>query len=221
MKKIAALLCALVLLGLFALPSMAACPTHHMTHGTGGQDALIVGEVLEATDEYLLIDVVRTVNGRYARSPFRLNIDADDPILERTSFQAGDGILASVNFTRGNRAGQRWHGMYRVELMQDTKIRMDVNDLDAGFVEWYVNTGQRNLFGNQSRVYRRGSRDPEMIFDGETWHMNSLDPSFRAPSVFPPHFVIAMLPVVLLLVFLSLVAFTVAMLVRRLRKRRA
>ena len=79
MKKIYAMLFALALLSAFALPSLAADPTHRMMHGDNVQDALLVGEVIEVEDSVIIFEVMRTVNGKPARSPFHLTID-DHPV---------------------------------------------------------------------------------------------------------------------------------------------
>ncbi|MDR2525820.1 MAG: hypothetical protein LBC83_06555 [Oscillospiraceae bacterium] len=184
MKKLLTLLFAAVLLGMLALPSLAADDTWRMTHGDDSQDALLVGKVLETGVGYIRFDVVRTVNGKPAKSPFR---------LKRTNaftqeFAPGDGILASVRYDQGNRsAGSVAYDIAKVQLMQNKKIKMDVNAYDVGFIEWIVNTGEDRLSGNGESVYRHipGSEESELLFDGETkrWLLDSLDPKYKAPEV--------------------------------------
>jgi len=181
MKKILFLLLTLMLLGTFALPALAADNTHRLMNN--GQDALLVGEVVEVTEDYILFQVLRTVSGTPPRSPFQLNNDGSY-MLQRANFAPGDGILASVRFVQRDirRAGEVQQGVFNVEVMPDTKIRMCVDDWDAGWIEWYVNTGERELAGVGERVYRNINFERgELLFDGEQWHMDSHDPAFRAP----------------------------------------
>ena len=183
MKKFVALLFSFALLCAFAVPALAADATHLMTHGDDYQDALLVGKILEATDDDILFDVVRTVNGIPAKSPFRLEKGGYfDPRLE---FAAGDGILASVQFTPGSKkAGTVAYRALKVELKQDKKIKMDVSDYDAGFLEWYVNTGENDLYSDGGSIYRHNfdGGGGELLFDGELWHVDSLDPKYKAPQ---------------------------------------
>ena len=190
MKKILMLICAALLLGMFTLTGIAGDNAHHLMHGN--QDALLVGEVLEITDEYILIDVVRTVSGQRARSPFRLLIAEinghEDSMLQRADFSQGDGIVVSVDFTGNRQTGTRQHGVYNAQLMQDGKVRINSRDSDEPWVEWYVNTGERNLFGMRGMLFRATEETQELLYDGETWHIDSLDPAFRAPSVVAGNF---------------------------------
>ena len=179
MKKSITLLLSVALLAAFALPGFAADPTHLMTHGDEFQDALLVGEITEAVEGYVVFDVVRTVNGKPAKSPFLLFADEMD-------FAVGDGILASVCYMHDNRSnGTMAYRVLKVELKQDKKIKMEVSDWDAGFLEWYVNTGENDLYGIEGSVYRRveGSEEGQLLFDGEQWHVDSLDARYRAPEV--------------------------------------
>ena len=151
MKKIAALLCALVLLGLFVLPSAASGgPPPHVwelnTFLNGGDErhALLLGEVIEITDAYFLIDVVRTVNGRRAQSPFRLRL-LTSQYRTFDFFSLGDGILIAVKF-EDNSVGVSWAMPRRVQLLSDGNIRIDpvltrpyINSNNDLYIEEYVN----------------------------------------------------------------------------------
>ena len=180
MKKFLTLLLSLALLGAFALPGFAADGTWRMTHGDEFQDALLVGEVVEAAEGYVVFDVVRTVNGKPAKSPFRLAMD------EAPEFAAGDGILASVRYQHGDRSnGTVAYRVLKTELKQDKKIKMDPGWYDVGFLEWYVNTGENDLYSIEGSVYRRveGSEEGQLLFDGAQWHIDSMDPQYKAPQV--------------------------------------
>jgi len=179
MKKFLTLLLSLALLGALALPGLAADGTWRMTHGDDYQDALLVGEVIEAAEGYVSFDVVRTVNGKPAKSPFLLFVD-------EMNFAVGDGILASVCYMHDNRSnGIVAYGVFKAELKQDKKIKMDPGWYDVGFLEWYVNTGENDLYSIEGSVYRRveGSEEGQLLFDGEKWHVDSLDPQYKAPQV--------------------------------------
>lgn len=180
MKKFLTLLLSLALLSALALPALAADSTHRMTHGDDFQDALLVGEVIETGFGYVTFDVVRTVNGRPAKSPFRLTGD------DEMKFAVGDGILASVRYMQGDRLnGSVAYGAFKVELKQDKKIKMDPGWYDVGFLEWYVNTGENGLYSIEGSVYRRveGSEEGQLLFDGRQWRMDSLGPKYKAPEV--------------------------------------
>jgi len=185
-RRFFALMLAGVVLLVFALPALAADSTWRMTHGDDWQDALLVGEVIEAEvgSNYVIFDVVRTVNGKPAKSPFRLETGDGAPFERK--YSPGDGILASVCYDQSNRAtGFIAYGAFKVELMQDKKIKMDACFSDVGFIEWYVNTGENDLYyGMGSSTYRRTEDgEGQLLFDGETWYLNSLDPKYRAPEV--------------------------------------
>ena len=179
MKKFLTLLLSLALLGAFALPGFAADGTWRMTHGDEFQDALLVGEVTEAVEGYVVFEVIRTVNGKPAKSPFLLFVD-------EMNFAVGDGILASVRYLHGNRSnGNVAYGAFKAELKQDKKIKMDPGWYDVGFLEWYVNTGENDLYSIEGSVYRRveGSEEGQLLFDGAQWHVDSLESQYKAPQV--------------------------------------
>jgi len=179
MKKFLTLLLSFALLAALALPALAADSTYLMTHGDEFQDALLVGEVIEAAEGYVKFDVVRTVNGKPAKSPFLLFVD-------EINFSEGDGILASVRYLHDNRSnGTPAYGVFKAELKPDKKIKMDSGWYDVGFLEWYVNTGENDLYGIEGSVYRRveGSEEGQLLFDGAKWHMDSLDSQYKAPQV--------------------------------------
>jgi len=179
MKKILTLLLSMVLLAAFALPGLAADATHRMTHGDDFQDALLVGEVTEAVEGYVVFDVARTVNGKPAKSPFLL-------FLDEMEFAVGDGILASVCYMHDNRSnGTVAYGVFKAELKPGKKVKMDPGWYDVGFLEWYVNTGENDLHSIEGSVYHRvlGSEEGQLLFDGEQWHVDSLDARYRAPEV--------------------------------------
>ena len=188
MKKFFTLLLLFALLAALAFPGLAADSTHLMTHGDNNQfqDALLVGEITEAVEGYVVFEVVRTVNGKPAKSPFLLYESEGFTEPQLAEFAIGDGILASVRYLHGNRSnGSMAYRVLKVELKQDKKIKMDVNDWDAGFIEWYVNTGENDLYGIEGSVYRRveGSEEGQLLFDGRDWHVDSLDPDYKAPEV--------------------------------------
>lgn len=186
MKKILVLILSLALLGTFALPGLAADDTSRMMHGDDYQDALLVGKITEVVEGQVVFDVVRTVNGSPAKSPFLLFEGELFSSPQLSGFTAGDGILASVRYLHGNRAnGTLAYRAFKVELKPDKKIKMDPGWYDVGFLEWYVNAGEDNLYGDGDSVYRRdeGSEEGQLLFDGSQWHLDSLDPKYKAPQV--------------------------------------
>jgi len=186
MKRFFALMLAGLLLCSFALPVLAASDTARMMQGDDYQDALLVGKITETVEGYVMFDVVRTVNGKPAESPFLLFEGELFSIPMLTEFAVGDGILASVRYLHDNRSsGSMAYRAYKVELKQDKKIKMDVSEWDVGFIEWYVNTGERFMTGNGNSVsrYDEGSTDKQLIFDGQNWLMDSLDSKYTAPEV--------------------------------------
>jgi len=193
MKRFSALaLAGLLLLGLlavFALPGFAADITARMMQGDDAQDALLVGKVIEVGGDFVLFDVVRTVSGKPAKSPFRLEPEGwmlQSDSWARSAFDVDDGILVSVRYAPGSRTtGTVVYRAFKVELKQDKKIKMSVNEYDVGFIEWYVNTGERFMTGNGNAVsrYDEGSTEKQLIFDGEKWLMDSLDAKYKAPEV--------------------------------------
>jgi len=187
MKKFTLLLIALFLLSCFTVSVSAADTSWRMTHGDDTQDALLVGKVMEADGETIKIDVIRTVNGKPAKSPFTIKKNAYQNNFLQASVD--DGILVSVSFATGTKSsGTVCYGLYKVQLMQDKKIKMDVNEYDVGFIEWQVNTGIKDdLFGEDGKVFRHTGgdwqTDGELLFDGITWYEDSLDPQYKAPEV--------------------------------------
>ena len=186
MKKLFSLLICLALLILLALPALATDSTWLMLADmSGSQDALLVGKVIEDSDYYILFDVVRTVNGKPAKSPFQLNkAEPSAPI-----YATGDGILASVQYFRPftrDIGTYGYGGSYMVELKQDKKIKMDIEEYDVAVIEWYVNTGEFGRYGSYNDNFYRRKKDGsegQLLFDGKQWHVDSLNRKFKAPQV--------------------------------------
>ena len=187
MKRIVICVCVLlILVALGGMSASAADEIHRMTHGDDEQDALLVGKIIAVEGDDVIFNVVRTVLGTSAVSPFRLTDALED-------YTVGDGLLVSVYFSDDSRAvGTRRYGEYRVQLMQDKKIRMLPSLMDYGtnspLIEWRVNVGTKDaLVPDDGCLYRwRGNSDSgykELLFDGERWHVSSLDAKYIAPEV--------------------------------------
>jgi len=190
MKKLSSLVLAFLLAAFFMLTVAAGDSTHLMTHGSKDQDALIVGKVTEIADDYIMFDIIRTVSGTPASSPFKLLTVDGYRYNDDIDFIVDDGILVSVKFSDTSKsAGTVVFGIYKVTLMQDKKIKMDINDYDVGFIEWVVNTGlEDSLYCEGDKVFRHTGKgdwqsDGELLFDGTVWHKDSLDPKYSAPEV--------------------------------------
>lgn len=151
--------------------ALAYDSTWGLTHGLGCQKALIIGRVTSVSSDTINCNVIRVVNGIYLSSKATIQLSA----TTQNTFKKGDGVLASLD--KDNNIA---FGIFKVQVLKDTKIIMNPSDYDVGFIEWYVNTGENdNLYEDGNNVYR--NQDNQLLFDGKTWYANSLDAKYIAP----------------------------------------
>lgn len=91
MKKVVLALIVTICLLAFSFNIFAADVTYRITHGDDSQDALLIGKIISVKDEYIIFDVIRTVNGTPAKSPFKLSIPHNSNAVP---YHEGGGILA-------------------------------------------------------------------------------------------------------------------------------
>ena len=181
MKKFIVLIFTFLIILSSSLSVFAADTIYAVIYGFEPQDALLVGKATKITDDYIEIEVIRTVVGTPAESPFKVyktkpsHHTMDSATLETPyDFSVDDGILVSVEFSFASRSsGNLIFGIYKVDLMPDKKIKMNVNDRDVDFIEWGVNVGADENLG----------KSVKNIYNGESWNLDSLDSKFKAPEV--------------------------------------
>jgi hypothetical protein len=177
----------------------AADVLYSVCYSVCGQEALLIGKVVDITSEkeIMKVEIVRLVSGILGYEDNYIDVEFND--LEKLDI--GNEVLLSLECVNPDKSLYKIayeSGCYFVQCMDNRKIKLvdtlcfsdsdDSNYFDI-CLQWYCNTGEmlsEDDLSDTTKFYRWSGDNRELVYDQskDIWYQDSFSSKFDAPDVF-------------------------------------